>query len=329
MRTVPWPRLAFFLLFLTLPAFGVTRHYYIAAEDVTWDYAPSGLNLTEGRPIPQPWAKQTKWPKTRYIEYTDATFKVRKPQPEWLGIMGPVIRGEVGDEIVVDFLNRGRSSHGIHPHGLRYDKDNEGAYYVPAGRGSLVPPNGRFTYHWFADAGSGPGPGQLSSVVWWYHPHSAGLSEINAGLMGPIIITAKGKARPDGSPKDVDREFATSFMIFDELRGQDAGLFHAINGYVFGNQPLGKAPGEGMTVKAGQRVRWYLMGMGTEVDLHTPHWHGNTVTTNGMRGDMIQLEPGMMMVSDMVPDDPGTWLFHCHVNDHILAGMQARYRVVS
>jgi hypothetical protein len=202
---------------LALPAFGVTRHYYIAAEDITWDYAPSGLNMTEGRPIPQPWAKQTKWPKTRYIEYADATFKVRKPQPEWLGIMGPIIRGEVGDEIVVDFLNRSRSSHGIHPHGVRYDKDNEGAYYVPAGRGSIVPPNARFTYHWFADAGSGPGPGQLSSVVWWYHPHSAGPMEINAGLMGPIIITAKGKAKPDGSPKDVDREFVTSFMIFDEL----------------------------------------------------------------------------------------------------------------
>jgi len=44
---------------------------------------------------------------------------------------------------------------------------------------------------------------------------------------------------------------------------------------------------------------------------------------------MIQLLPGMMMVSDMVPDARGTWLFHCHVNDHISAGMLARYRVVS
>ena len=97
MRTVPWWSLAILLLFLASPALAVTRHYYIAAEDVTWDYAPSGLNLVEGRPIPQPWAKQTKWQKVRYIEYTDATFRVRKPQPEWLGILGPIIRGEVGD----------------------------------------------------------------------------------------------------------------------------------------------------------------------------------------------------------------------------------------
>jgi FtsP/CotA-like multicopper oxidase with cupredoxin domain len=34
-----------------------------------------------------------------------------------------------------------------------------------------------------------------------------------------------------------------------------------------------------------------------------------------------------MKIADMVPDNPGTWLFHCHVNDHILAGMQATYTV--
>lgn len=131
MRTVAWLSLAFFLLLFALPSSAVTRHYYIAAEDVTWDYAPSGLDLVEGHPIPQPWAKQTKWPKVRYIEYTDATFKVRKPQPEWLGILGPIIRGEVGDTILVEFFNRTNTTHSIHAHGVRYDKDSEGANYVP------------------------------------------------------------------------------------------------------------------------------------------------------------------------------------------------------
>lgn len=31
--------------------------------------------------------------------------------------------------------------------------------------------------------------------------------------------------------------------------------------------------------------------------------------------------------ADMVPDNVGTWLFHCHVNDHIKAGMIMRYLV--
>jgi hephaestin len=29
----------------------------------------------------------------------------------------------------------------------------------------------------------------------------------------------------------------------------------------------------------------------------------------------------------MVPDDPGIWLFHCHVSFHNGEGMAVRYRV--
>jgi manganese oxidase len=104
---------------------------------------------------------------------------------------------------------------------------------------------------------------------------------------------------------------------------QESNLMHTINGYVYGNQPLSS-----MTMTEGERVRFYLMGMGTEVDLHTPHFHGGTVVAMGMRTDVVNLLPASMVVADMVPDNPGTWLFHCHVNDHITAGMVTRYRVL-
>jgi manganese oxidase len=309
------------ILFSAVPLFAATtRHYYIAAEDVTWDYAPSGQDLIHGGVIPRPWTLQTHWAKTRYIEYTDSTFSTRKPQPEWLGILGPVIRGEVGDTIIVDFVNRGQSPHSMHPHGLRYDKDNEGSMYLPPGRGAAIPPGGRFTYQWLADSGSGPGPGELTSKVWWYHAHTDESKETNAGLLGPIIITAKGKANPDGTPKDVDREFVTSFMMFDELRGKPSGQFHSINGYIFGNIP-------GLVMKQGEKVRWYLLGMGSEQDLHTPHWHGKTVSDKVRTADVIELLPGSMVTVDMLADNPGTWLFHCHVADHMEAGMMATYTI--
>jgi manganese oxidase len=80
-------------------------------------------------------------------------------------------------------------------------------------------------------------------------------------------------------------------------------------------------------MRLGERVRWYMLGMGTEVDLHTPHWHGQTLLWAGMRTDISELLPASMKVLDMVPDDPGIWLFHCHVNDHIDAGMVARFEV--
>ncbi len=313
-------RLLFVLVAISPLAFATTRHYYIAAEDVTWDYAPSGRDLLGGRAIPTPWAGHTQWKKTRYIEYSDDTFTKPKLQPQWLGILGPIIRAEVGDEIVVHFLNRSRTPTDIHPHGLRYDKDSEGAFYLPWGRGARLSTNRDFTYHWFADPGSGPGPGQLSYVVWWYHPHIDEGAQANAGLIGPIIITAKGMAKPDGSPKDVDREFVASFMIFDELAGKNEGQFHAINGYIFGNLL-------GLTMKQGERVRWYLMGMGNEKDIHTPHWHGKTLTDRHRNLDVLELLPASTTAADMIADNPGTWLFHCQVSDHMEAGMFTTYTI--
>jgi len=54
---------------------------------------------------------------------------------------------------------------------------------------------------------AGPAHGDGSSVFWTYHSHVDEGNDINSGLIGPMIITARGVARPDGSPKDVDREF--------------------------------------------------------------------------------------------------------------------------
>jgi hypothetical protein len=107
-------------------------------------------------------------------------------------------------------------------------------------------------------------------------------------------------------------------MIFDERGGKPAGQFYAINGFVFGNLP-------GLTVKQGDKVRWYLLGMGNEIDLHTPHWHGETVTDGKRNTDVIELLPGSMVTMDMLADNPGTWMFHCHVEDHMENGMMSVY----
>jgi manganese oxidase len=302
--------------------FAVTRHYYIAAEDVQWNYAPSGMNLLRALPIPHPWSAKLEWPKTRFIEYTDDSFNTKKPQPEWLGILGPIIRAEVGDEVDVTFMNRTHLPHNMHPHGLRYDKNSEGSFYIPFGKGDRVPPGRKFTYRWFANEASGPGPGQPSSIVWWYHGHVDPSIEVNAGLIGPIIVTAKGMAKPDGSPKDVDREFVTDFQIFDQMGAKPEGLFYAINGFVFGNLP-------GLYMKTGDKVRWYLLAMGNEIDLHTPHWHGETVAYQGRHVDLVELLPGSMQTVDMIADNPGVWMFHCHVDDHMEAGMMAVYTIYS
>jgi manganese oxidase len=341
---------------------GKTRTYYISADRVDWDYAPQGTNEITGKPFDDvadtyvkngPGRIGSTYEKCLYRGYTDASFSHRTKRPAdeaYLGLLGPVIRAEVGDTIKVVFRNTCPFPASVHPHGVFYEKDSEGAPYNDGTHGAkkaddAVPTGGTHTYVWEVPPRAGPGPDDGSSVMWMYHSHTDEIGDTYAGLMGPMEITRRGMARPDGSPKDVDREVFALFAVMNENASpfldrnihrfaqppfpdpededfEESNLMHSINGYVFGNEPM-------ITVHRGQRVRWYVMSMGTEVDLHTPHWHGNTVTVNGMRMDVVNLLPATMVIADMVPDDPGTWLFHCHVNDHIRAGMLTRYRVLA
>lgn len=47
----------------------------------------------------------------------------------FLSSIGPVIRGEPGDVIVVTFRNMASNNYSLQPHGLSYDKLYEGAMY--------------------------------------------------------------------------------------------------------------------------------------------------------------------------------------------------------
>jgi len=335
------------------PSLATVRTYYIAADEVVWNYAPSGRDQILQKPLPPLLPLQLGWSfhKAIYREYTDASFrhlKARAPEDAYLGILGPVIHAEVGDTVVVVFKNNARFPLTVHAHGLFYSKSSEGAPYQDGmsawNKGGDSVPTGRtFRYTWQVPARAGPGPGDGSSIVWMYHSHVDEVNDVNTGPIGPIVVTAKGMANPDGSPKDVDREIFAMFAEFDESSSRYLPVnigdprinprhlkpvgpflfdeeFWTINGLSFGNLPI-------PDMRVGQKVRWYLLSTMSDFDFHAPHWHGQTVVMDGMRTDLAQLSPMGMLVADMTPDNPGTWLFHCHINVHLAGGMEARYRV--
>lgn len=299
---------------------GEIREYWVSAEKVVWDYAPSGKNLIRPEHGLGPWGETSSYNKYRYFAYTDNTYATRVEQPEWMGILGPQLIGEVGDTLKVHFKNMADRPLSMHPHGVRYDEDNDGADL--RGAGGIVLPGKSYTYTWRLDEKAGPGPADPSSIVWVYHSHVKPVEEVYAGLIGTIVVTAKGmaKSRHDPSPKDVEQSFTTMFMVFDEEDGEEGGLMHAMNGYIFGNL-------QGIEANEDENIRWHLIGMGSEVDLHTAHWHGETVLNGGRRTDVINLMPATMTSVTMEADNPGTWLYHCHVSDHITAGMITRWKI--
>jgi hephaestin len=343
---------------------GITRTYYLAADEVDWNYTPADSNLTMGMSLPKAPFAITNAPdstpparvfhKAIFREYTDSTFTTLKARPaRWahLQMLGPVLRGVVGDTIVVVFRNHATFPASLHPHGVFYDKASEGALYNDGERdqsGDSVPPGGTHRYVWPVTERAGPGPSDPSSIVWPYHSHTRELQDVYSGLIGAIIVTRRGMAKPDGSPKDVDREFVTMFGSFDENTTHFVGMnlkrytgdtatmspkgprgffsfgYHTMNGRMFGNIPL-----ETMTMHVGERVRWYVFSSTGFDDFHTPHWHGATLLARGARQDVIDLGgPLLMATADMVPDAPGIWLYHCHFGEHMQVGMSARYQVL-
>jgi FtsP/CotA-like multicopper oxidase with cupredoxin domain len=366
---------------LTLPAcFGQTpaarvRMYYVAADEVDWDYAPGGVNKMMGMKFEGystvftergPSRIGSVYRKALYREYTDDTFTRLKPRlPEWehTGILGPILRAEVGDTIRILFKNNATRPYSMHPHGVFYRKDSEGAPYEDGTSGTdkeddAVAPGKTHLYTWEVPERAGPGPNDPSSIVWLYHSHTNELKDVESGLTGAMIITRKGMANADGKPKDVDREFVCLYLLFDENvswyldhniqtfttdpksvkklefapvdnEGNFSGLGSgftvanakfAINGYIYGTGPI-------MTMRKGERVRWYLVALGEQFSVHTPHWHGNVVLHDGKRTDVVPLMQAQMETVDMVPDNPGIWMFHCHIDDHMDAGMVALYKV--
>ncbi len=355
---------------------GTTRTYYVAADEVEWDYTPAGRDEAMGMEFDAvaksivdagPHRIGHIYKKAVYREYTDGTFsklKVRSADEAYLGIVGPIVRGAVGDTIKIVFRNNGTHPFSMHPHGVLYEKDSEGADYNDGTAGKDkedggVPPGATHTYTWQIPERAGPGPNDPGSVFWLYHSHADELRDVAAGLFGGIVVTRRGNALADGRPKDVDHEFVAFYIAINEneshyldeniakyttdpkgvnkhefvgvtadgMEGTIAGtgfitanVKWTINGYLFGNMPL-------MEMKTGDKIRWYVTTLGDFNNAHTPHWHGNTVMVNGMRTDVLAVTSAQMITADMVPDAAGIWLMHCHISDHMLAGMVARYEV--
>lgn len=292
----------------------------------------------------------TNYKKAVYREFTDATFKYEKKRGYreiHLGLMGPFIRGEVGDVIEVVFMNKASHPFSIKPHGVFTNKGNEGMKYNDQSRfteDNEVQPGKVFTYRWTVPQRSGPGPNEPNCIGWLYHSGTNMIRDTPTGLFGPLITCRRGVLDERNQRLDHhSREFALAFYIINENRSwyirenmqkvkdlaphaefEKSNLMNSINGYILGNTP-------GMVMEVDEHVTWYVMGLGSEDDYHTVHFHGQTYvhrTAKSHRGDVVEVFPGTYETVDMYTDNPGTWLLHCHVMPHLVRGMEAKYAVV-
>ncbi len=282
-------------------ASGAVREVWVAAVPVTWNAVPNQRDAITGATFDP---SRTVLPTVVYRRYTRGW---RRPLHNNPGsgnqdkIPGPLLRAVVGDQFVIHFKNLDyatRSAHSMHFHGVSYKPSSDGAY-VPgvSGGDADVKPGRTWTYRLTA--------GRDSSGAWPYHDHSPSMHEsIAGGMYGMLSIRDRGEPLPD-------REFVVALNAFHG--------FQAINGRAFvGNTPVFRA-------KVGETVQWDVMGMGSEH--HTFHVHGHRWRDRGVPKDTQTVGPAESFRIRWREDAPGTWLYHCHVEEHMEAGMIGTYRV--
>ncbi|XP_059014055.1 hephaestin [Mustela lutreola] len=346
------------------PTDGATRVYYLAIQDVQWNYAPKGRNIIRNQTLDDDTVASSflnsdknrigsSYKKTIYKEYRDGTYMDEMVQPAWLGFLGPVLQAEVGDVILIHLKNFASRPYTIHPHGVFYEKDSEGSLYPDGSSGRLkaddsVPPGGSHIYNWTIPEGHAPTDADPACLTWIYHSHVDAPRDIATGLIGPLITCKRGTL-DENSPrqrKDVDNDFFLFFSVVDEnlswhidenivtycsdptsVDKEDAAFQESNRMHAINGFVFGNLPDLSMCTQ--KRVAWHLFGMGNEVDVHTAFFHGQILTIRGHRTDVAHIFPATFVTAEMVPQEPGTWLISCQVNSHLQDGMQALYKVKS
>ena len=181
-------------------------------------------------------------------------------------------------------------------------------------------------YRWSIPERAGPAAGDGSSIAWMYHSHTDEVRDTNAGLIGPILVTARGMGRDDATPLDVDRELVNLFTVYDENQSwylaenvqtyagepatvdmddddfRESNLMHSINGYVYGNL-------DGLTMKVGD-TEFFDLQSGTagvvtyELDLKKIHKATAATSASAAEAHARESKAGRDVLRDVLSDNP-------------------------
>jgi FtsP/CotA-like multicopper oxidase with cupredoxin domain len=140
-----------------------------------------------------------------------------------------------------------------------------------------------------------------------YHSHFNGPTQVHNGLYGAMIIEPNDPTHPT-HPSQYDRDFT---LIIG-----DVGLGLVMNGKGFPyNEPMKVATGE----------RFLLRMINLGVGNHPMHLHGHDVymvakdgnpLPNPWEVNTVDIAPGETYDLKWLADNPGSWLFHCHILPH-------------
>jgi FtsP/CotA-like multicopper oxidase with cupredoxin domain len=231
-------------------------------------------------------------------------------------VPGPMIELAAGDRVRIYVTNHLPAPTSVHWHGvlLPCGQDGVSGLTQPA-----IQPGETFRYEFiFQDPGT-----------FMYHPHFDSMTQEGMGMTGMIVVHQR---QPDEARRP-DRDFA--IMLHEWQVEAGAARPNTVEMTDFNVLTMnGKAmpATEPLVAKLGDRV-WIRYGNLSAMDHHPIHLHGYAFkiigTDGGWAADKSKLLPettvlvqvGSAKVIEFVADNPGDWLFHCHMTHHTMTQM--------
>ncbi|KAJ6663306.1 hypothetical protein lerEdw1_010442 [Lerista edwardsae] len=329
----------------------VTWTHYIAAVEVDWDYAPikpTSLERTYAEQFLEtgPQRIGSKYKKAIFVEYEDGTFtKPKGSKPSHLGILGPILKAEVGDEFVIVFKNLASRPYNIYPHGLTNVTSFHPIKSAKHRDMKLLPlrPGQWRAYLWRIMPEDGPTKADPRCLTRFYYSSIKPAEDIASGLIGPLLICSKETMDQRGNQMISDEAKFVLFSVFDENRSwylaenirrfcadaanvnpKDPGFYfsnvmHSINGYVFNNLHL--------KLCQNKVVYWYVLSVGTQTDILSVFFSGNTFKHGTVFEETLTLFPLSGETVFMAMENPGIWTLGCLNPDFRRKGMSAKFTI--
>uniref|UniRef100_A0A8C9E2V9 Coagulation factor V n=1 Tax=Phocoena sinus TaxID=42100 RepID=A0A8C9E2V9_PHOSS len=310
--------------------------YFIAAEEVIWDYAPiipanmdkkyRSLHLDN---FSNQIGKHYK--KVVYKQYQDASFTklLENPNIKEDGILGPIIRAQVRDTLKIMFKNMASRSYSIYPHGVTFSPyEDEVNSSSTSGSNTMikaVQPGETYTYKWNILESDEPMENDAQCLTRPYYSNVDITRDIASGLIGLLLICKSRSLDKRGIQRAADIEQQAVFAVFDENKSwyiedniykfcenpekvkrddpkfYESNIMSTINGYVPESIPT-------LGFCFDDTVQWHFCSMGTQNDILTIHFTGHSFIYGKKHEDTLTLFPMRGESVTVTMDNVGTWM---------------------
>jgi FtsP/CotA-like multicopper oxidase with cupredoxin domain len=215
-------------------------------------------------------------------------------------VPGPLLRWKVGDKVKIVVKNNLPQVTTVHWHGLAVPNAQDG---VPGITQKAIPPGGQYIYTFKVT------PQMIGTHL--YHTHVNDDFQMDKGLHGVLIIDPATGPKP---AVDALYEIA-SFKI----GGSDTENVFTLNGKACPEAPA-------LRVSKGSLVHLRLVNASAE-ESHVMHLHGYSFQIVALDGNLlarpivantVHLAPSQTADVEFTANNPGIWMFHCHILDHLI-----------